>query len=98
MKRSEFTVVEYIPNADEIVTATWVNLKGIVDNWQFRFFTWPNDPPDSELLMIDAFTASAMLKVYDAMSVDNQAKFERMVAAGRGSFGKLVGFTWDHVH
>ena len=86
----------WLVSPHDIRTATWDRLKAIVSEHQFRCFVWENDEPGFEPLMIDAFTANIMVQIHDAMNKKNQAKFERMVAAGRGSFARLVEFSWDH--
>ena len=45
---------------------------------------------------VDAFTANAMITVYDALNADMKAKFVRMLATKSG-FAKLLNFTWKHV-
>lgn len=60
----------------------------------WRAFTWSNDATSFEPLIVDAFTASAMVQIYDALGGANQAKFKRMVGASRGSFARLMEFAW----
>jgi len=72
-------------------------LKAIVDEHQYRYFTWPNDEPEDEPLLIDAFTASAMMKIYDALNLTNQERFRTRLAKSRVGFGILVNFTWEHI-
>jgi hypothetical protein len=45
---------------------------------------------------VDAFTANAMITVYDALSADGKAKFVRMLSTKAG-FAKLLDFTWKHI-
>jgi hypothetical protein len=51
---------------------------------------------DSKPLLLDAFTASAINAVYDALSAENQTKVREMIRTKRG-FMKFVGFSWKHV-
>ena len=78
----------------DIVTASFEKLATVAQDWAWRAFTWDKDP---EPVIVDAFTASAMVKVHDALGEANQAKFRRMIGAGRGSFVRLVDFTWQQV-
>ena len=42
--------------------------------------------------LLDLFTASAMLKIYDALEKEeNKARFDRL------HINKLVDFTWKHI-
>lgn len=84
---------ELVPS--DIVIASFDALSKVSRDHSFRAFTWDND--DLEPLLIDAFTASAMVQVHGALSEANQAKFRRMVEAGRGSFARLVDFTWKQI-
>ena len=45
---------------------------------------------------VDAFTANAMITVYDALNSDMKAKFVRMLSTKAG-FSKLLDFTWKHI-
>ena len=86
--------LEYIPDRDDLAVASYRALKHVVDHHQFLALVWSSDNSDYDPLLIDAFTADAMVKVYDALSPDNKVKFERVVAKGRGPFYRLVDFTW----
>ena len=94
MELSDF---DYVPEPGDIVTASYDALAAIVSEHQFRCFIWDTDDDAYEPLLIDAFTANVMVRMHDALSESNQAKFARMVAADRGSFARLVDFTWSHV-
>ena len=48
-------------------------------------------------ILVDAMTASAVLACHGALSADNQAKFERMVAGTPRQFRRVVDFCWKHV-
>ena len=96
-QETELSDFDYVPEPEDIVTATYDALATIVREHQFRCFIWDTDDDAYEPLLIDAFTANVMVKVHDALSSENQAKFERMVAADRGSFARLVNFTWSHI-
>ena len=41
--------------------------------------------------LVDLFTASAMLKVYEALKDENKGKFDRL------HINTLVDFTWEHI-
>jgi hypothetical protein len=47
--------------------------------------------------LVDATTAGAVLAVYDALSLENKAKFERMVRGSPAQLNKVVGFCFRHV-
>lgn len=51
---------------------------------------------DSKPVLLDLMTASAMTAVYDALSVDNQAKTRELIRTKRGML-KFVDFSWKHV-
>lgn len=48
-------------------------------------------------ILVDALTANAVLACYAAVSEENKAKFERMIAGGPNQFTRLVDFCWKHV-
>jgi hypothetical protein len=49
-------------------------------------------------VLVDGFTASAVLACYGALSgEENKAKFERMVAGTPQQFKRIVDFCWKHV-
>lgn len=77
----------------ELARPTVESLRSIVKNQGYKFFTWGNDRPDYEPLLIDMFSASAMVQVYDAMNAEHKAKFERMVKASRAQFMKMQTFS-----
>lgn len=80
----------------DIATAS-LNTLAAISQGSWRAFTWDNDQVGFEPLIVDMFTASAMMQVYDALEEANQAKFRRMIGAGRGSFARLLEFTWKRV-
>ena len=95
MNSTQEPLESWTAEPSDIRTASLEALKAIVTEHQLRCFVWETDRPDYKPLLIDAFPANAMMTVYDALSTpDNKAKFERMIAANRGSFGRLVDFTW----
>jgi hypothetical protein len=50
-----------------------------------------------EPLLLDRQTGRAMVLCYIALTkVENRDKFQRMTAAGRGQFARLVEFCWKH--
>lgn len=92
-----------------VMPATFCNLRRIVDDKTFAAFYWPQDGEqydepsgkivhggdhDLEPLVVDMFTASAMLSVYDALNQTNQEKFEAWLCKSRSHFVKLVDITW----
>lgn len=48
-------------------------------------------------ILIDGFTANAVLACYRALSDEHKAKFERMVAGGPNQLNRVVDFCWKHV-
>lgn len=84
-------------SADSIAPASFDALKYVIEHRAYLCFTWPNDPPESQPLLVDMFTANAMLTVYRALSEANQEKFRRMVGESRARLGQLVDFTWKAV-
>jgi hypothetical protein len=48
-------------------------------------------------VLVDHFTASAVLAVYDALNGENQAKLRRMVAGTFGQFNRVVDFAFKSV-
>lgn len=47
-------------------------------------------------VLVDSFTASAILAVYDAANADNQAKLSRMVSGSFAQFQRVAAFAFDH--
>lgn len=87
----------FVPEPSDIVTASYEVLLAIASEHRSRCFTWDTDESDYEPLLVDMQTASAMALVHDALSENNQVKFEEKVAKSRGGFGRMVDFTWKHV-
>jgi len=50
-----------------------------------------------ESLIIDATTACLLVKVHEHLSEENQIKFRKRIAEGRGWFGQMVDFAWGRV-
>jgi hypothetical protein len=61
-------------------------LKEIVSTKQRAKVTFQNGAK----LMVDTFTASAILSAYNMMSDQNKSKFERMVNKGPQNFMKIM--------
>ena len=83
--------------SDEVVAASYERVKWVADNHTYRLFTWENDDPSWEPLLLDAFTASMLVKIHDAINSDNQAKMDRLIAKSRNSFGRVVEIGWSLV-
>lgn len=87
---------------DDIVVASWEALKKVATGC-WCCFVWEGEEEllkskEYEPLIIDAFTARAMVTVHDALQApEKRAKFERMVGLSRGNFGRLVDLTWKCV-
>jgi len=94
---NENNIDAFVPDLRDIVTASYEVLLAIASEHSFRCFTWSADEPDYEPLLVDVQTASAMVLVHDALNEGNQVKFEEEVAKSRGSFGRMVDFTWKHI-
>ena len=60
-------------------------LRGIVENCQHA---------KVEGVRVDLFTASALVRVYEALSPENQARFNDR---DRLPLPRLVAFAWQHV-
>ena len=87
----------YVPASEEIVVASYAQVRWIVDNHAFRCFTWPNDPEGFEPLLVDGTTANMLVLIHDAICEENQAKMERLIAKHRAHFINLVEFSWKQV-
>lgn len=48
-------------------------------------------------VLVDSYTASAILAVYAAANADNQAKLARMVAGSLAQFQRVASFAFEHV-
>lgn len=96
----------------KIVNASIHALRQIREEQQSALFVWPHegtfttnketfvftdDRQDFEPMLIDLFTASAILRVYQHVNDDNRAKFERMIKGSRGNFLKIASFCLDRV-
>ena len=78
-------------------------LRRIVKERQHSFFVWPEegsfDPKgkfnfnaehkDYEPLMIDTFSASHMVRAYDAVKESNQTKMSEWIGKSRAHFAKM---------
>lgn len=86
----------------KIVFASLDALRNIVKECQAMCFVWPKegefvesnfrfntDHKGYEPLLVDLFSASRMIAVYDALKPENKDKMGRMVAASRGQFMKV---------
>ena len=70
--------------------ANFAALETIVADRQAERLRWPEETGRG--VLVDTFTASAVVAVHTAANEANRAKFERMVAASRGSFQRVVAF------
>ena len=52
---------------------------------------------DGKTASVDMFTASAMVKVYDALNKDNQGKFKDMINKNKGGFMAMQSFAMKKV-
>ena len=52
---------------------------------------------DGKTASVDMFTASAMVKVYDALNKDNQGKFKDMINKNKGGFMAMQNFAMKKV-
>jgi hypothetical protein len=53
--------------------------------------------PKTHKVLVDSFTAGAILALYRAANADNQAKLARMVAGTIGQFQKVATFAFKCV-
>lgn len=60
-------------------------------------FVFDDCHQDFEPLILDAFTASTICKVYQALNSDNQKKVHAMVKESRHKFMRFVEFCWSKV-
>lgn len=85
---------EYLETFDEPMLASFDAIKQIVEERQFQFFTWPDEPKSKIPLLIDMTTASMLVKVHSALDDEARQKFEEWVAKSRKHFAKLVVTGW----
>ena len=92
------------------VFASLEQLQAIVAERQARKFVWPyegtfdaagrfvfNDRYDGfQELLIDGFSANAMVKVYDAINPKNKAIMETWIARHRGDFAAMFEFAMEN--
>ncbi len=52
---------------------------------------------NTKRVLVDGFTASAVLVVYDACNADNKAKIERMVSGSFAQFQRVISFAFKHI-
>jgi hypothetical protein len=67
-------------------------LRNIVEHHQHAKLSFTDGPTCA----VDAFTANALMTVYNALRPDLQTKFEQMITTHRG-FIRTVKFTWKVV-
>ena len=68
-------------------------LRNIVKNQQFQKVKFK----DKKTASVDMFTASAMVKVYDALNKDNQSKFKDMINKNLQGFMAMQKFAMQKV-
>ena len=82
----------------DLRTASYAVVLEVLQHHQALYLQWAERPHGYDPLLLDAFTASALKTVHDAIQDQaNVAKFERMIAASRVQFGKIVDFCWTCV-
>jgi len=69
------------------------SLRDIVTNHSARSLKFD----DGTSMMVDVQTADVILKVYEHLNPDNQAKLNRMVNKDKSSFVRIVDFCWTKV-
>ncbi len=67
-------------------------LRGIVEHHQHGKLNFTDGPTCD----VDAFTANAMLAVYDALNAKNRDSFAQAISTHRG-FMRMFDFTWKNV-
>lgn len=88
----------YTFDSSEVVMASLSALEWIEENKTYRLFTWPSETESIEPLLVDMTTVNAMLTCYRALAKpENREKFERMIAASRAQFIKVVEFCWRQI-
>ena len=68
-------------------------LRNIVKNQQFQKVKFK----DKKTASVDMFTASAMVKVYDALNKDNQSKFKEMINKNSKGFMAMQSFAMKSI-
>lgn len=82
---------------DEIKQASYDQVRRVITEGRYFYLVWENDPPEAEPILLDLFTASALVKIHDALNPENQAKVEEQIAASRAKFCRYVDFCWEHI-
>ena len=54
--------------------------------------------PKVHRVLVDSFTASAVLAVYRGCNAENQAKIARMVAGSLAQFQRVAAFAFEHTN
>ena len=73
---------------DETMSSEMATLRSIVDNKQAE---------KVHGMMVDMFTASAMVQVYDKLNKDNQSKFKDMINKDKKGFMAMQSFAMKQV-
>lgn len=71
---------------------TIARLRAHLKAFSYMTVRWPDEPKKIGPLLVDAFTISAIIKVYDNSSLEGQQKADRMMAKDRQSFCRLAAF------
>lgn len=69
-----------------ILKPTIDDLRNAVKNGSYIHIKWQRD---GEIMLLDTFSASAIVKVYDAVKPENKEKVARAINNSKSSFMKL---------
>jgi hypothetical protein len=68
----------------------------VFEKGQWKALYWDNDKENA--LLLDVFTAQAVILVYDNLKKQaSKDKFKRMMAASPAQFKKVIDFVWNNV-
>lgn len=91
--------LDYLENLgdDEPVIASFDAIKKIVEERQFQFLKWPNEPESATPLLMDMTTAAMLVKVHSVLGDEARQKFEEWIAKSRVHFAKIVATSWKAI-
>jgi hypothetical protein len=73
--------------------ASFAAVQAVVANRTAAKLIWPSERGTGRKeLLLDGFTASAIVAVHSVVNAENKAKLERMCAASKGQFVKVANF------
>jgi len=78
---------------DKKPSASIAAIQRIVDEKSAGEIRWP----DGDKMVVDAFTASMLVKVHEALRPDLQEKVEGMISKSQAHFLKVIDVAWDAV-